>query len=238
MFQTDISKKFPAPYTSTGLMCFLASFQCMFIALCFDHSASAWSLHDAMRLSAALYAVHAHATLKKNWYTLCIDSYTKYMLMLVAGNNGDRVIVFPYVMGHWEKRSPLCIRIYPFAVSPHCRFKLGFAAREIICWNVRKSHALLFFTNQNNNNWFWLTFVFLFSALGSLLIVLGLYAVLWGKSEEVSTEDGNERSNEGFEEWHRNEMQYYVPSNGNRVSTWRCGKEWWSRVRKMAVAMT
>lgn len=52
----DISKKFPIPYLSTDLMCFLESFQCMVTALCFDHRASAWSLYNAMRLSFALYA--------------------------------------------------------------------------------------------------------------------------------------------------------------------------------------
>lgn len=58
-FQKDISKTFSAPYTSTGLMCFMASFQCIIIAVCVDHTASAWSLHNAMRLSSALYAVCA-----------------------------------------------------------------------------------------------------------------------------------------------------------------------------------
>ncbi|KAL2627030.1 hypothetical protein AAZV13_07G146700 [Glycine max] len=53
---SNISKKFPIPYLSTDLMCFLESFQCMVTALCFDHRASAWSLYNAMRLSFALYA--------------------------------------------------------------------------------------------------------------------------------------------------------------------------------------
>lgn len=49
------------------------------------------------------------------------------------------------------------------------------------------------------------------------MIVLGLYSVLWGKSEEVSTEDGMKEAVKDPK--NDTEMQYYVPSNGNRVST-------------------
>jgi len=58
-----------------------------------------------------------------------------------------------------------------------------------------------------------------FSALGSLLIVLGLYAVLWGKSEEGPKDGIAEAVKEGRKDPKNDtEMQYYVPSNGNRVS--------------------
>nr|AFK33606.1 unknown [Lotus japonicus] len=56
IIQADMSKNFPVPYTSTGYMCFLASFQCVIIALCFEHRPSAWSLQNAMRLTSSLYA--------------------------------------------------------------------------------------------------------------------------------------------------------------------------------------
>jgi hypothetical protein len=52
-----MSRNFPVPYTSTAYMLFLASFQCVIIALFFDHSVSSWSLVDAMRLTSSLYAV-------------------------------------------------------------------------------------------------------------------------------------------------------------------------------------
>ena len=56
-FQADMSRNFPAPYTSTNYMCFLASIRCVVLASCFEHRASAWSLHDAMRLASSLDAV-------------------------------------------------------------------------------------------------------------------------------------------------------------------------------------
>ncbi|QCD98379.1 WAT1-related protein [Vigna unguiculata] len=139
-----IIQKFPAPYTSTGLMCFLASFQCMFIALCFDHSASAWSLHDAMRLSAALYA-------------------------------GIMATGLSYSLMSWaiERKGPLYVSVF---------IPLQLVLTAVLSWALLREK------------------LYVGTALGSLLIVLGLYTLLWGKSEEVSTEDGNERSNEGFEE--------------------------------------
>ncbi|KAI9077265.1 hypothetical protein K1719_040709 [Acacia pycnantha] len=45
--QADLAKHFPAPYTSTAYMCLLASFQCVVIALCFDHSASTLVPHKS-----------------------------------------------------------------------------------------------------------------------------------------------------------------------------------------------
>ena len=58
---------------------------------------------------------------------------------------------------------------------------------------------------------------FIYSAVGSLLIVLGLYSVLWGKSEEVNKEDGIE---DAFKEAVKDpkndmELQSYVSSNVN-----------------------
>jgi len=51
------------------------------------------------------------------------------------------------------------------------------------------------------------------------LIVLGLYAVLWGKSEEGPKDGIAEAVKEGRKDPKNDtEMQYYVPSNGNRVS--------------------
>ena len=52
-----MSEKFAAPYTSSTLMCFMASFECGVIGLIVDHHPSAWSLNDSIKLTAALYSV-------------------------------------------------------------------------------------------------------------------------------------------------------------------------------------
>jgi len=129
-----MSKNFPVPYTSTTYMCILGSIQCVFIALCFDHSASAWSLHDAMRLASSLHSG-----------VICTG------------------ISFP-----------------------------------IISWTIG-------------------------TAIGSLLIVGGLYVFLWGKSKEVDSNkvDDDEAAVMPLppikkDEVNKNDMelQYYMQSNG------------------------
>ncbi|TKY63133.1 WAT1-related protein [Spatholobus suberectus] len=165
-FQTDISKKFPAPYTSTGLMCFLATFQCMGIALCFDHSASAWSLHNAIRLSSALYAGIICTGL-----AYCLQSWTI------------------------ERKGPVYVSVF----TP-----LQLVLTAILSWALLREK------------------LYVGTAIGSLLIVLGLYSVLWGKSEEVNEKDGTEvmvkeaiKDNENDP---KNDME--LQSNGNhRVIT-------------------
>ncbi|XP_027353106.1 WAT1-related protein At1g09380 [Abrus precatorius] len=129
IIQADLSKKFPAPYTSTGCMCFMASFQCVFIALCFDHSVSAWSLRDAMRLSAALYAG-----------------------ILCTG--------LAYCLMSWaiERKGPLYVSVF----TP-----LQLVLTAILSWALLQEK------------------LFVGTAVGSLLIIVGLYSVLWGKSKEV-----------------------------------------------------
>ncbi|KAK7379163.1 hypothetical protein VNO80_04616 [Phaseolus coccineus] len=162
VIQTDISKKFPAPYTSTGLMCFLASFQCIIIALCFDHSASAWSLHDAIKLSSALYAG-------------VLSTGLGYSLMSWA----------------IERKGPLYVSVF----TP-----LQLVLTAILSWALLREK------------------LYVGTAIGSLLIVLGLYSVLWGKSEEVKTiEDAVKETVKDPK--NDTEMQYYVPSNGNGVNT-------------------
>ncbi|CAN4110905.1 unnamed protein product [Withania somnifera] len=54
IFQARVSEKYPAPYTSTMLMCLMASFQCVVIGVCVVHDKAAWSL-DRMRTIAVLY---------------------------------------------------------------------------------------------------------------------------------------------------------------------------------------
>ncbi|TKY61583.1 WAT1-related protein [Spatholobus suberectus] len=170
IIQTDISKKFPAPYTSTGLMCFLASFQCVVIALCFDHSASAWSLHNPMRLSSALYAGIICTGL-----AYCLMSWTI------------------------ERKGPLYVSVF----TP-----LQLVLTAILSWALLREK------------------LYVGTAIGSLLIVLGLYSVLWGKSEEVNEKDGTEvtvkEATKDNEKDPKNDMelQSYVPSKGNhRVIT-------------------
>ncbi|KAF9595108.1 hypothetical protein IFM89_037042 [Coptis chinensis] len=55
ILQGRMGQKFKAPYTTTALMCFMASFQCAAIAACFQHHPKEWSLGSRIRLIGALY---------------------------------------------------------------------------------------------------------------------------------------------------------------------------------------
>ncbi|XWS58069.1 hypothetical protein CRYUN_Cryun08bG0003500 [Craigia yunnanensis] len=57
IIQGQTRKNFPAPYTCTALMCFMASIDCTVIGIFSDHKISDWSLSSSMKLIAALYAV-------------------------------------------------------------------------------------------------------------------------------------------------------------------------------------
>ena len=57
LFQAGTSEKFPAPYTTTMIMCLMASIECGAIGLVVERNMSAWSLRDGTKLVASLYAV-------------------------------------------------------------------------------------------------------------------------------------------------------------------------------------
>ncbi|KAI5424592.1 WAT1-related protein At1g09380 [Lathyrus oleraceus] len=162
IIQADMSKNFPVPYTSTTYMCFLASFQCMFIALCFDHKASSWSLHDAMRVTSSVYSGVICTGL-----TYCIISWTI------------------------ERKGPLYVSVY----TP-----LQLILTAIISWAFMSEK------------------LYVGTAIGSLLIIFGLYGVLWGKSQEVDNmklEDATDQD-EGIKNDDMEMQSYVMPSsNGN-----------------------
>ncbi|WOK96068.1 WAT1-related protein [Canna indica] len=53
--QAKMSKRFSSPYTSSALMCLMASVQCVVIAAGVERKASAWALGWNIRLAASLY---------------------------------------------------------------------------------------------------------------------------------------------------------------------------------------
>ncbi|RWW62502.1 hypothetical protein BHE74_00030365 [Ensete ventricosum] len=58
IIQAKLSKSFSAPYTSSAIMCFMASVQCLVIAAAVERRRlSAWALGWNIRLAASLYIV-------------------------------------------------------------------------------------------------------------------------------------------------------------------------------------
>nr|POE44753.1 wat1-related protein [Quercus suber]POF09254.1 wat1-related protein [Quercus suber] len=124
-----MNKIFPAPYTSTTLMCFMASIECGIIALFAKHDISAWSLSNPMWLVASLYAGIVSSAL-----AFAITSWAI------------------------QVKGPLYVSVF----SP-----LLLVIVAISSWALL--HEKLYVG----------------TVLGSILIVLGLFAVLWGKNKEM-----------------------------------------------------
>ncbi|KAJ4846660.1 hypothetical protein Tsubulata_019904 [Turnera subulata] len=129
IIQAKVSDQFPAPYTSTLLMCFMGSIQCAVIGVCVNHHKSDWSLNSPIRLVASLYAgivCTALAVFLTSWTiqrkgALYVSIFSPLLLILVA----------------------------------------------IVGWAILHEK------------------IYVGTIVGSVLIVMGLYAVLWGKDKET-----------------------------------------------------
>ncbi|XVE68891.1 hypothetical protein DITRI_Ditri09bG0105700 [Diplodiscus trichospermus] len=136
IIQGQTSKKFPAPYTCTALMCFMSSIQCAVIAIFSDHSISAWSLSSSMRLIASLYAGIVCSAV-----TFCLLSWCI------------------------QKKGPLYVSVFtPLLV----------VIVAVVSWALLREK------------------LYVGTVVGSILIVAGLYVVLWGKDREMKQTKSNE----------------------------------------------
>ncbi|KAE8705587.1 WAT1-related protein [Hibiscus syriacus] len=92
IIQGQTSKNFPAPYTCTTIMCFMASIECTIIGIFSEHKPSAWSLSSPMRLIASLYAgiiCNAVAFCVMSWCIqkrgpLYVSVFSPLLLVIVA----------------------------------------------------------------------------------------------------------------------------------------------------------
>ncbi|KAK7269455.1 hypothetical protein RIF29_22181 [Crotalaria pallida] len=165
IIQADISKSYPAPYTSSLYMCFMASIQCVVIALCDEHKLSAWSLHNHMRLVSSLYAG-----------------------IVCSG--------LAYGLLSWTiaRKGPL----YASVFTP-----MLLIITAVVSWALLEEK------------------LYVGTALGSLVIVIGLYSVLWGKSQEMNENGAIQGTDKEVinhkvkDEMKDLELQLYNPSNGN-----------------------
>ncbi|KAJ4721679.1 WAT1-related protein [Melia azedarach] len=132
IIQTQLSKKFPVPYTTTTLMCLMGSIECAVIGLIVEHKSSAWSLKSSIRLISAIYSG-----------VVC------------------SALAFSLTSWSIQQKGPLYVSVF----SP-----LLLVIVTILSW------ALL------------LEKLFVGTAIGSILIIAGLYAVLWGKDKEIKQE--------------------------------------------------
>ncbi|KAI5658462.1 hypothetical protein M9H77_27255 [Catharanthus roseus] len=134
IIQTRVGKKYAAPYSSSALMCFMASIECLVIGFCFDHNISAWSLSPSIRAVSSIYAGIVCTAL-----AFCLMSWC-------VGRKG------------------------PLYVSVFSPFLLVIVA--ILSWALLGEK------------------LYIGTGVGSVLIVMGLYGVLWGKNQEMKPSKG------------------------------------------------
>ncbi|KAK4402100.1 WAT1-related protein [Sesamum angolense] len=131
IIQTRVSQKYAAPYSSSALMCLMASIQCVIVGFAFDHNLSAWSLNPSIRIVSSVYAGIVCSALAFCLMSWCI-----------------------------ERKGPLYVSVF----SP-----LLLVIVAVLSWALLEEK------------------LYVGTVAGSVLIVLGLYGVLWGKNREMSS---------------------------------------------------
>ncbi|KAM7481827.1 hypothetical protein LguiB_006410 [Lonicera macranthoides] len=129
ILQARMGQEYPAPYSSSALMCLMASVQCVVIGLGFDHQSSAWSLSLPIRAVSAVYAGIVCSALSFCLMSWCI-----------------------------ERKGPLYVSVF----SP-----LLLVIVAVLSWALLREK------------------IYVGTIVGSILIVMGLYGVLWGKKKEM-----------------------------------------------------
>ncbi|KAI3910730.1 hypothetical protein MKW92_041314 [Papaver armeniacum] len=130
IIQTKMNKQFVAPYSTSAIMCGMASVQCVLIAITQEHAIEAWSLASRIRLVACLCSAALGSALALVAMSWCIS-----------------------------KRGPLYVSMF----SP-----LLLVIAAVLGWAILDEKLCVGG-----------------SVVGSALIVIGLYAVLWGKRKEM-----------------------------------------------------
>uniref|UniRef100_M0ZSH2 WAT1-related protein n=1 Tax=Solanum tuberosum TaxID=4113 RepID=M0ZSH2_SOLTU len=129
ILQAKLSMVYAAPYSSSALMCLMASFQCVIVGICFDHNISDWSLSHSIRAVSSIYS-------------------------------GVVCTALAYCLMSWciERKGPLYVSVF----NP-----LLLVIVAILSWGLLQEK------------------IYIGTVVGSILIVLGLYGVLWGKNNEL-----------------------------------------------------
>ncbi|CAD5167828.1 unnamed protein product [Musa acuminata subsp. malaccensis] len=146
IIQAKMSQSFSSPYTSSAIMCFMASVQCIVVAAAVERRRlSAWALGWNIRLAASLY------------------------IGLVGSG-----LAFALMSWCLQKRGPLFVSMF----SP-----LLLVVVAVLGWAILDEKQ------------------YVGSVAGSVVIVGGLYLVLWGKGRETKkTRDASGKETEAEHE--------------------------------------
>lgn len=159
--QTKMSEAFKAPYSSSALMCFMASIECVLLGLFEVRNIKEWSLSSNIRLVASVYCGAVGSALAFCLMSWCI-----------------------------QRRGPLYVSMF----SP-----LMLVLVAIASWALLDEK------------------IYVGTVVGSVVIVAGLYAVLWGKGKEMERVPSFKESGGLEEDKFELELPVYskrTPNNG------------------------
>ncbi|CAL5343540.1 unnamed protein product [Camellia sinensis] len=142
--QAKMSEKYAAPYTTSTLVCLMATVQCAIIGLCADHKISAWSLTPGIRAISSIYGGIVCTAASFCLMSWCI-----------------------------KRKGPLYVSVF----NP-----LLLIIVAILSWGLLEEK------------------LYVGTVVGSGLIVMGLYAVLWGKNKEMNAKNNADDREEGKQE--------------------------------------
>ncbi|KAL3538320.1 hypothetical protein ACH5RR_001686 [Cinchona calisaya] len=162
IIQARLCKMYAAPYSSSALMCFMASIQCVIISFCFDHDLSSWALNPAIRAVSSLYAGTVCTALAFCLMSWCI-----------------------------ERKGPLYVSVF----SP-----MLLVIVAILSWAILQEK------------------LYTGTVVGSALIVLGLYGVLWGKNEEVKPTKTTDSGVDNGKKFNMEDLELQLFKKSNAVS--------------------
>ncbi|RWR73474.1 WAT1-related-like protein [Cinnamomum micranthum f. kanehirae] len=170
ILQSTTIKKYSAPISLTSLVCFMGSLQTAVVALAMDHNASAWRLGWDIRLFSSLYNVRTLISIKPS-------------------------ILFTTVRGLISSKTEACpsqdLWVGPF--GPHLQGILNFGLATYLIFLVVRKKGPVFSSAFQPLGSIMVAIMDLLilgqslhlgSALGAVLIVVGLYIVLWAKSKD------------------------------------------------------
>ncbi|CAK9187106.1 unnamed protein product [Ilex paraguariensis] len=230
--QARMSTKYPAPYSSSALMCLMASFQCVIIGFGVKREASAWALSPSIRAVSSVYAgivCSAMAFCLMSWCIerkgpLYVSVFSPLLLVIVAilswallqeklfarmstkypapySSSALMCLMASFqcvIIGFGVKREASA-----WALSPSIRAVSSVYA-GIVCsamafclmsWCIERKGPLyvsvfspLLLVIVAILSWALLQEkLFVGTVVGSVLIVIGLYGVLWGKNKEIAS---------------------------------------------------
>jgi drug/metabolite transporter (DMT)-like permease len=161
ILQAHTLKQYSAPLSLTTLICFVGTLQAIVVTFAMEHRPSVWTIGFDMNLLAAAYAVSSNSDL----LLLIVNSRTRSDRSNVHLHDVQGIVtssIAYYVQGLViQKTGP----VFASAFSPLMMIVVAVMGSFILAEKI-----------------------FLGGVLGSVLIVIGLYSVLWGKHKETQEE--------------------------------------------------